>query len=214
MPKLPAVNPNITVMMMGEKAADLIKESAVALEEPAGPPVIDPPEITAFLRRTAPFDSLSPEELERLAEDAVVLDLAADEVVVESTARATEEIWVVYQGQVHLWAVDDDVTGEPLETVNPGGIFGFSSLLTGERPQFTARMHGPGILVRLQGRNARPVFSRPAGVSYLAGLVSAGLRQPRSPFEAVLGRRPVGRSCTPTRSWSRVRPRSATPSDR
>ena len=45
----------------------------------------------------------------------------------DGAAPATEEIWAVYQGQVQLWAVDDDVAGEPMETVNPGEIFGFSS---------------------------------------------------------------------------------------
>ncbi len=154
--------------------------------------MIDAEEIIAFLRRTAPFDSLPVQELERLSDEAVVLDLADDEVVVDGTAPPTEAIWVVYRGQVILWAGDDDVSGEPLETLSSGGIFGFSSLLTGESPQFTARMRGPGICLRLQGLHARPVFSRPAGASYLAGLVSAGLRQPRVGVEGVLGRRPVG----------------------
>ena len=41
MPKLPAVNPNITVMLMAEKAADPIKESADVTRGGGGAPVID-----------------------------------------------------------------------------------------------------------------------------------------------------------------------------
>ncbi|MET1007144.1 MAG: putative nucleotidyltransferase substrate binding domain-containing protein, partial [Propionibacteriaceae bacterium] len=127
----------------------------------------------------------------QLAEDSTLLELAPGAVVVDGAAPPTDEIWAVYRGQVQRWAVGDDA-GEPLETVNPGEIFGFRSLLTGESAQFTARMHGPGSLVRLPGQSARPVFSRPAGLSYLAGQVSTGVGQPPVPFEAVLGRRPVG----------------------
>jgi len=176
--------------------------------------VIDHPEIAAFLARVAPFDALSPAELGHLAEDATVLEPASGAVVVDGAAPATDEIWAVYRGQVQLWAVDDDPAGDPVETVNPGEIFGFRSLLTGESAQFTARMHGPGCLVRLPGRSARPVFSRPAGLSYLAGQVSTGVGRAAVPFEAVLGRRPVGRCCTVSPCWSRERRRSATPSGR
>ena len=118
--------------------------------------------------------------------------LAPGAVVVDGAAPPTDEISAVYRGQVQLWAVGDDPAGEPLETVNPGEIFGFRSLLTGESAQFTARMQGSGSLVRLPGQSARPVFSRPAGLSYLAGQVSTGVGQPPVPFDAVLGRRPVG----------------------
>ena len=154
--------------------------------------MIDLPEITAFLTRTAPFDGLSPAELGRLATEATVLELDAGEVVVDGSAPPTGELWVVYRGQVQLWAAGEENDGEPIETVHPGEIFGFRSLLTGESAQFTARSVGQCVLVRLPGRVARPVFARPAGASYLAGQVVPGVRQPRSPFEAVLGRRPVG----------------------
>ncbi len=152
--------------------------------------MIDLPEITAFLTRTPPFDALTPAELGRLAAEATVLELGAGVVVVDGSAALTDEIWVVYRGRVQLWAADDDA--EPIETLHPGEILGYRALLTGEGVQFTARSADRTVLVRLPGRAARPVFARPAGASYLAGQVTTGSGQPRSPFESVLGRRPVG----------------------
>lgn len=154
--------------------------------------MIELAEITAFLARTSPFDSLSPAERGRLAAAATVLELGPGETVVDGSVPATDEIWVVYRGQVRLWAAGDDTTDEPVETVHAGEIFGFRALLTGDGVEFTARSVGAGVLVRLPGLLARPVFARPAGAAYLAGQVEPEARRSPSPFETVLGRRAVG----------------------
>lgn len=154
--------------------------------------MITPAEAARFLARTAPFDSLPHDELARLADDAKVLELESGQLLVDSTASETEVVWVVYQGQVLLWAYDADVTAEPTEIVNVGGLVGFASLLIGGSVQFTARTNGPSTLLQLPDHLVRPVFSRPEGASYLAGQVSAGFAPAKVPFEGVLGSRPVG----------------------
>ena len=61
MPKLPAVNPNITVMTMAEKCADLIREGADHAVSGA-----DRPD-RRYLGEHTPFQSMSPDELAELA---------------------------------------------------------------------------------------------------------------------------------------------------
>lgn len=150
-------------------------------------------DVAGFLSRHAPFRSLTSDELGELAANSTVLEMPTGRIVVDSTAPATDEIWAVYRGQVQLFAVtEDDPAAEPIDVINPGGIFGVSSLLTGESVQFTARTNGSSVLIRLPGNLVRPVFNRPDGVSYLAEMASVQFAHPRSDIEQAFARRPVG----------------------
>lgn len=64
--------------------------------------------------------------------------------------------------------------------------------MCGFLPPSTARISGPSTLIRLPGDLVRPVFTRPAGVTYLADALSTGFATAITPVERALAGRPVG----------------------
>ena len=93
---------------------------------------VEPAEIEAFLRTHPPFDSLDRYALTTLAEAATLERFYAGETVVDAFAAPTVEVFVVVEGRVGLWNDADQLAGAAQERVGPGGLFGFSAMLTGQ----------------------------------------------------------------------------------
>lgn len=107
---------------------------------------------------------MSDDELRALADAAYVVDFAAGATVADYTSPTPDGVWMVYRGRVELQAGD----GSPLDTVEVGGVFGYTPLLTGGGMDFVARTALPSSLVRLPDATVRTQFAKPAGLAYLA----------------------------------------------
>ena len=79
--------------------------------------------------------------------------------------RVPDDVWMVYTGNVALHASGD---GMIIDTVGPGGIFGYMPLLAGGGMDFEARTTAPSTLIRLPGALVRAQFAKPAGLAFLA----------------------------------------------
>ena len=101
-----------------------------------------------------------------------------------------DDVWMVRSGQVTLQASADGTT---IDAVEPGGIFGYTPLLTGGGMEFVARATEPSTLIRLPGAvGAGPV--RQACGSGVPGVARRGTSAaPTGPTIApTTDSRPVG----------------------
>ncbi|MBY6705609.1 cyclic nucleotide-binding domain-containing protein [Rhodococcus sp. BP-241] len=128
--------------------------------------------LAEFLAGHSPFDSLTRSDLADLAATASTAEYAAGDVVVGPGVDDIDAVWVVWSGSVDLLHPDDVDGAAPLDTIEPGGLFGFSAMLVGVRTTFTATAARPSVVVRLPGPSVRPVFASPAGVTYLARTIA------------------------------------------
>lgn len=87
-------------------------------------------DLTAFLVSTPPFDSLSCEVVATLEGAATVRTYAPGDLVLDAFSGPTVEVFVVLTGRVDLWNDVDRSVRDPDESVGPGGIFGFSAMLS------------------------------------------------------------------------------------
>ncbi len=123
------------------------------------------PDLKAFLGEHTPFQAMSDEELAELATGSVVEEFPAGALVADYAARVPDDVWMVRSGHVMLRNSGDATT---IDTVGPGGIFGYMPLLTGGGMDFEARTTAPSALIRLPGTLVRAQFAKPAGLAFLA----------------------------------------------
>jgi CBS domain-containing protein len=150
-------------------------------------------DLASFLGKHTPFQSASPDELAELAAGSSVQDFPAGAVVTDYSAQVPDDIWMVCSGRITLQASADGTT---IDTVEPGGIFGYTPLLTGGGMEFIARTTEPTTLIRLPGPLVRTQFAKPAGLAFLAssGWSTAGNTSgaSRNPLIPASDSRPVG----------------------
>lgn len=149
---------------------------------------LDPGELSRFLGEHTPFQSASADELADLAAGSTVATFATGAVIADYSAQVPGDVWMVRTGRVTLQASD----GAAVDVVEPGGIFGYTPLLTGGGMEFVARATEPSTLIRLPGDQVRTQFATPAGLAFLASSawsVDAGSRPALVP---VADSRPVG----------------------
>jgi CBS domain-containing protein len=108
---------------------------------------------------------MSDDELAELAAGATVADFRAGAAVANYATRVPDDVWMVYTGSVALHAGGDGVI---IDTVGPGGIFGFMPLLAGGGMDFEAHTTVQSALIRLPGALVRAQFAKPAGLAFLA----------------------------------------------
>jgi len=126
---------------------------------------VDPGELAQFLAERPPFDSLDRDDLTAVAAASKVQRYADSELVVDAFSDPTGEVFVVIDGQVELWNLD--ATGEADEIVPPGGVFGFSAMLT-ERPMGPRAVAAGGATVaRIPASVAAPAFASRRGAAFL-----------------------------------------------
>ena len=118
---------------------------------------------TASTRRPAP----------RWPRPPRVDDYAAGELVLDAFATASVDVHVVVSGRVELWDDQSRLGGAPDEVLGPGGVFGFSAMLT-ERsigPKAVAAVRST--VARIPETAALPVFTSRQGARYLAERLAA-----------------------------------------
>ena len=87
--------------------------------------------------------------------------------------RPSVEVYVVVSGRVELWNDPARLGEPPDEVLGPGGLFGFSAMLT-ERsigPRAVAAV--PSTVARIPEAAALPVFTSRLGARFLAGRLAA-----------------------------------------
>ena len=124
-------------------------------------------DLVTYLGDHAPFRSMSPEALAELASAVSTHTFGVGDLIVDYTTEVPDEIWMLRSGAVALLA-DSSEGAEPVDAVTPGGVFGYFPLLSGGQVKFAARAAEPSTLLRLPGALVRSVFTKPAGLSFLA----------------------------------------------
>jgi CBS domain-containing protein len=132
---------------------------------------VDPGELAQFLAEHPPFDSLDPDDLTVVAAASKVQRYADSQLVVDAFSDPTGEVFVVLDGQVELWNLD--ATGEADEIVPPGGVFGFSAMLTARPMGPRAVAAGPATVARIPASVAAPAFASRRGAAFLVESASA-----------------------------------------
>jgi len=155
-------------------------------------------DVAEFLRVHAPFDALSPADVDAVAASAEVEFHRAGTSIFEQGAEVIEHVRVIRSGAVEL--IHDGVL---LDLLGPGELFGHGSMLSGLPTGFTARAHEDTLCYRIGVDVALPVFARPESVEFLArsllaapaaygGAAGAGRRDPaHHPVSALIRGAPV-----------------------
>ena len=122
-------------------------------------------DLAAFLGEYTPFQAMSDDELVELAAGSAIAEFPPGAVVADYATRVPDDVWMVRTGNVALRSSAD---GTVIDTVEPGGIFGYMPLLTGGGMDFEARTTAPSTLIRLPGALVSAQFAKPAGLAFLA----------------------------------------------
>ena len=146
-------------------------------------------DLKSFLVEHTPFQAMSDGEMSDLAAGSTLVDFPAGAVVADYATRVPDDVWMVRSGQVTLQASADGTT---IDTVEEGGIFGYTPLLTGGGMEFVARAAVPSTLIRLPGALVRAQFARPAGLAFLASTAWNVGRVDRPTIAPTTDSRPVG----------------------
>ena len=143
---------------------------------------MDPAELAAFLANYPPFDSLGPSALDDIAQGSRVVRFADGDLILDAFRNPSVEVFVVLEGHVHLWNDGDRRAEGPDEVVAPGGVFGFSAMLTERSIGPRAVAAGEVVAARIPAALAAPVFTSRRGARFLAEIMSsARSRVPAAP---------------------------------
>ena len=145
--------------------------------------------LRAFLGEHTPFQAMADDELDELAAETELVDFSPGAVVADYARRVPDDVWMVRSGQVTLQTSADGTT---IDTVQRGGIFGYTPLLTGGGMEFVAWTTEPSTLIRLPGAQVRAQFAKPAGLAFLASTAWNVSRADRPTIAPTTDSRPVG----------------------
>jgi CBS domain-containing protein len=143
---------------------------------------VNPAELAAFLAKHPPFDSLGAGALDAIAEGSRVDHFADGDLILDAFRNPSCEVYVVLEGHVHLWNDADTRSDGPDEVVSPGGMFGFSAMLTERSIGPRALAAGEVVVARVPATLAAPVFTSRRGARFLVEIVSSARgRVPAAP---------------------------------
>ena len=148
----------------------------------------DPGGLSEFLAEHTPFQEMPPDELADLALGSSLVAFAADAVIADYSVHVPGDVWMVCTGHVALQAAD----GTSIDAIEPGGIFGYTPLLTGGGMEFVARATEATTVIRLPGEQVRAQFAKPAGLAFLATSAWSLTAGDRPALVPVADGRPVG----------------------
>ncbi|MEH6793474.1 MAG: putative nucleotidyltransferase substrate binding domain-containing protein [Rhodococcus sp. (in: high G+C Gram-positive bacteria)] len=151
----------------------------------------DRSELADFLGAHPPFQGASPAVLTDIAGAAVEREYGGGAWVVGPTSKpdGADIVWVVLTGLVVIVHPDDTSPADvPIDTIGPGGVFGFSALLAGGTVEFCARAIEPSVVLQLPGALVRPLFATPTGLAFLADAVNSSSAYRGGPVEGSAGR--------------------------
>ncbi|WP_375429720.1 putative nucleotidyltransferase substrate binding domain-containing protein [uncultured Friedmanniella sp.] len=136
-----------------------------------------PEDLAALLAGYAPFDSLDPGSLRAVAGEARIEHLSSGELIYDAFTKATAEVFLVIAGRVELWNLADALNEPADQVLGPGGVFGFSAMLT-ERPVGPRAVATSEVTVaRMPGAVVEPAFTSRRGARYLAEQMATASRQ-------------------------------------
>ncbi len=146
-----------------------------------------------FLGAHPPFQGAPPAVLAEMAAAAVEREYGSGAWVVDrpqmDASADADTVWVVRTGRVVITHPDDTSrTDVPIDTIGPGGVFGFSALLSGGTVEFCARATEPTVVLQLPGALVRPLFATPTGLAFLADAVNSSSAYRGGPVEGSAGR--------------------------
>lgn len=144
--------------------------------------------LAAFLASHRPFDALTPAQLLAAADAARISSYRRDELVLDAFTRTDQAAYVVWAGEVDVWNDADRITNAPDELLGPGGLFGFSSMLTGRAigPRAVAAADGT-VVARIPRDLVAPAFTSPAGAEFLATQIGGAVgRRAGRPGHAIV----------------------------
>ncbi|MEU3473294.1 putative nucleotidyltransferase substrate binding domain-containing protein [Rhodococcus sp. NPDC006774] len=153
----------------------------------------DRQETADFLGAHPPFQGAPPAVLAEMAAAAVEREYGSGAWVVDrpqmDASADADTVWVVRTGRVVITHPDDTSrTDVPVDTIGPGGVFGFSALLSGGTVEFCARATEPTVVLQLPGALVRPLFATPTGLAFLADAVNSSSAYRGGPVEGSAGR--------------------------
>ncbi|GAB4003415.1 putative nucleotidyltransferase substrate binding domain-containing protein [Nocardioides ultimimeridianus] len=125
--------------------------------------------LEAFLGSHAPFTSAPAEVVRAAAEAAEVRRYARGELVLDAFTEPNDQIWIVVEGRVDVWNDAHGLSSAADELLGPGGLFGFSSMLTGRAigPRVVAGSDA-AVVARIPRDLVAVVFTSPSGAEFLA----------------------------------------------
>ena len=135
-------------------------------------------DLVRFLGAHPPFDVLDESTLQALATAATVVDFVPGARILDAFAAPSEEMFVVLSGQVELWNSLAVAGEDPHEVLGPGGVFGYSALLTRAAVGPLAVASGPVRAARIPAAAVAPAFSSAAGLRFLAVNLSNDVARP------------------------------------
>ena len=134
---------------------------------------VEAAELAAFLAEYPPFDSLGADALGEIAGGARVERFDDGALVHDAFAELTDEVFVVVAGQVALLGNGVPEIARGLdEILGPGGVFGFSAMLTERSIGPRAVAVGSATVARIPAPLAGPAFATRQGVRFLAETMS------------------------------------------
>jgi CBS domain-containing protein len=120
-------------------------------------------EIAGFLSHVEAFETLSGDQLARLAAVVTHRQLVAGETMIVEGGPPTMQLYVLRDGSLDLLRRDSLVT-----VMTAGELLGYPSLLTGTAPAFTVRARSDCVLYCIPGDLGVELLSREDGVRWLA----------------------------------------------
>jgi CBS domain-containing protein len=120
-------------------------------------------EISDFLARFPPFDTLSQDELLHVAASVAVRSYPSGTDILVEDGPPASELYVIRSGSIELRHED-----EVVDILEPGESFGHPSLLTGLPSAFTVRAHEDSTCYTIAREVALEILGRPAGSIFVA----------------------------------------------
>jgi len=135
-------------------------------------------QVGAFLALHPPFNSVVPEELERVARSVQIEFFPAGTTILHQAGEPARSLYVVRTGAVEL--LDE---GRVLDLLGEGETFGHPSLLSGLGPTFQVRAHEDTICYLVDREVAEEVMGTPLGLAFLSASLLRRERRARMVLE-------------------------------
>jgi CBS domain-containing protein len=120
-------------------------------------------DVAAFLGKHPPFDSLMPEQLERIGGSVRIEFFPEDSVIIQAAGEPAHFLYVIRRGAVEL--VEDD---HVLDVLGEGEAFGHLSLLSGLSPVATIRAAEDSICYLIDAGLAEEVLGTRRGLAFVS----------------------------------------------
>jgi CBS domain-containing protein len=134
---------------------------------------LTPEELATFLGRHRPFSDMGSAALRELAAAAEVVDYANGDLILDAFKDPSVEVFVLVSGRVNLWNDPGRLSDPPDEILGPGGLFGFSAMLTERSVGPRAVASGRARVARIPGSVASTAFMSRQGAKFLAQSIAA-----------------------------------------